>query len=57
MNTTTQTTPTSTPASRCEGLFVLLIFLSLPLLPLLFILCTIESATQGAFSRALRRGL
>ena len=56
MNTTLQKDP-SNLAHRREGFFLLLIFLSLPLLPLLFILCTIESVSQGAFSRKLRRGL
>lgn len=36
---------------------LLLIFLALPLLPLLFVLCAIEGATRGALSRRLGASL
>lgn len=36
---------------------VLLVFLALPLLPLLFVLCAIEGTTRGALSRRLGTSL
>lgn len=44
-------------APRRDGFLVLLVVLSLPLLPILFVLCALEGMTRGGFSRTLGRGL